>query len=135
MAFGGGGPHFCLGTNLARMEIRVMFQHLLDRMPDIRLDGEVQRLQSAFINGVKHLPISFSASAPVAGPTVGSSSSRGTTLRGLELVPPSSDSVPAIRSKLRSSGTSSDVLPPVNPVLVPTSPLRKRSLPCDFTKR
>ena len=39
IAFGGGGPHFCLGANLARMEIRVMFEHLLDRMPDIRQDG------------------------------------------------------------------------------------------------
>jgi len=65
MAFGGGGPHFCLGANLARMEIRVMFQHLLDRMPDLRLDGEPQRLRSAFINGVKHLPIAFSPGAPV----------------------------------------------------------------------
>ena len=36
IGFGGGGPHFCLGANLARMEIRVMFEHLLDRMPDIR---------------------------------------------------------------------------------------------------
>ena len=65
MAFGGGGPHFCLGANLARMEIRVMFEHLLDRMPDIRLDGEVQRLQSQFINGVKHLPVAFTPSARV----------------------------------------------------------------------
>ena len=62
IAFGGGGPHFCLGTNLARMEIRVMFEHLLDRMPDIRQDGEVQRLQSQFINGVKHLPVAFTPS-------------------------------------------------------------------------
>jgi len=59
LAFGGGGPHFCLGANLARMEIRVMFEHLLDRMPDIRLDGQVQRLQSQFINGVKHIPVAF----------------------------------------------------------------------------
>ena len=59
MAFGAGGPHFCLGANLARMEIRVMFQHVLERMPDIRLDGDVQRLQSAFINGVKHIPVAF----------------------------------------------------------------------------
>ncbi len=65
MAFGGGGPHFCLGANLARMEIRVMFEHLLSRMPDIHQDGDVQRLQSAFINGVKHLPVAFSTGAPV----------------------------------------------------------------------
>jgi cholest-4-en-3-one 26-monooxygenase len=65
MAFGGGGPHFCLGANLARMEIRVMYEHLLDRLPDLRQDGDVKRLQSAFINGVKHLPIAFSPGAPV----------------------------------------------------------------------
>ncbi len=65
MAFGAGGPHFCLGANLARMEIRVMFEHLLDRVPDIREDGEVQRLQSQFINGVKHLPVAFTPSARV----------------------------------------------------------------------
>ena len=65
MAFGGGGPHFCLGANLARMEIRVMFDRLLDRMPDIHLDGEVQRLRSNFINGVKHIPVAFAPSAPV----------------------------------------------------------------------
>ena len=64
MAFGGGGPHFCLGANLARVEIRVMFEHLLDRIPDIRVDGEVQRLQSAFINGVKHIPVAFSPGKP-----------------------------------------------------------------------
>jgi cholest-4-en-3-one 26-monooxygenase len=66
MAFGGGGPHFCLGANLARMEIRVMFEHLLDRIPDLRLDGEVQRLQSQFINGVKHIPVAFPPAAPVS---------------------------------------------------------------------
>src|SRR6202042_3492056 len=67
IAFGGGGPHFCLGANLARMEIMVMFDRLLDRIPDIQLDGEVQRLQSNFINGTKHIPIAFAASAPVGG--------------------------------------------------------------------
>jgi cholest-4-en-3-one 26-monooxygenase len=66
MAFGAGGPHFCLGANLARMEIRVMFEHLLDRMPDISLDGEVQRLQSPFINGVKHIPVVFPPAARVS---------------------------------------------------------------------
>ena len=68
MAFGGGGPHFCLGANLARMEIVVMFEHLLDRLPDIHVDGPVQRLQSNFINGVKHLPVAFSPSAADRGP-------------------------------------------------------------------
>ncbi len=65
MAFGGGGPHFCLGANLARMEIRVMFDRILDRLGDIRLDGEVQHLRSNFINGVKHIPVAFSPSAPL----------------------------------------------------------------------
>ena len=64
IAFGGGGPHFCLGANLARMEIMVMFDRLLERIPDMRLDGEVQRLQSNFINGTKHIPIAFAPSAP-----------------------------------------------------------------------
>jgi cholest-4-en-3-one 26-monooxygenase len=65
IAFGGGGPHFCLGANLARMEIRVMFEHLLDRLPDIHQDGDAQRLQSQFINGVKHLPVAFTPAAPL----------------------------------------------------------------------
>ena len=67
MAFGGGGPHFCLGANLARMEIMVMFDRLLERIPDMRLDGDVQRLQSHFINGTKHIPVAFAPSAPIGG--------------------------------------------------------------------
>ncbi len=59
IAFGGGGPHFCLGANLARLEIRVMFEHVLDRIPDLAQAGPPERLQSQFINGVKHLPIHF----------------------------------------------------------------------------
>jgi cholest-4-en-3-one 26-monooxygenase len=69
MAFGGGGPHFCLGANLARMEIRVMFEHLLDRLPDISVSGDVERLQSNFINGVKHLPVTFSPSSAIGSPS------------------------------------------------------------------
>ena len=58
VAFGGGGPHFCLGANLARLEIRAMFEEVLKRMPDMEVSGEVQRLRSNFINGIKHLPVS-----------------------------------------------------------------------------
>jgi cholest-4-en-3-one 26-monooxygenase len=59
--------HIAFGANLARMEIMVMFDRLLDRIPDIRLDGEVQRLQSNFINGTKHIPVAFAPSAPMGG--------------------------------------------------------------------
>jgi cholest-4-en-3-one 26-monooxygenase len=59
VAFGGGGPHFCLGANLARLEIRVMFEELLRRMPDMALAGPPQRLRSNFINGIKHMPVQF----------------------------------------------------------------------------
>ena len=59
MAFGGGGSHFCLGASLARLEIRCMFEELLRRLPDIELDGPVQRLRSNFINGIKHMPVRF----------------------------------------------------------------------------
>ncbi len=61
VAFGGGGPHFCLGANLARLEIRVMFEEVLRRMPEMEMTGPAQRLRSNFINGIKHLPVSFPA--------------------------------------------------------------------------
>jgi methyl-branched lipid omega-hydroxylase len=60
IGFGGPGPHFCLGANLARQEIKVMFRELLTRVPDIRATGEPDRLRSNFINGIKHLPAAMS---------------------------------------------------------------------------
>jgi cholest-4-en-3-one 26-monooxygenase len=63
MAFGGSGPHFCLGASLARLEIRIMFEELLTRLPDIELAGPVARLRSNFINGIKHMPVRFTAEA------------------------------------------------------------------------
>jgi cholest-4-en-3-one 26-monooxygenase len=59
LAFGGGGRHFCLGASLARLEIRVMFEELLQRLPDIELDGEPRRLRSNIINGIKTLPVRY----------------------------------------------------------------------------
>jgi len=53
----GVGPHFCLGAHLARQEIDAMFGLLLDRVPRLALTGPVERMQSAFINGIKHLPV------------------------------------------------------------------------------
>jgi cholest-4-en-3-one 26-monooxygenase len=55
----GIGQHSCLGLNLARLEIKVMFEELLARMPDIQLAGDVRRLRSNFINGVKAMPVTF----------------------------------------------------------------------------
>ncbi|MFD0688950.1 cytochrome P450 [Actinomadura fibrosa] len=56
VGFGGPGPHFCLGANLARREITVMFRELFTRVPGIRAAGEPEMLYSNFINGIKHLP-------------------------------------------------------------------------------
>ena len=61
VAFGGGGPHFCLGSHLAKLEITVMFEELLARVPNAEFAGPVQRLRSNFINGIKHMPVEFSA--------------------------------------------------------------------------
>jgi cholest-4-en-3-one 26-monooxygenase len=58
LAFG-IGPHFCLGANLARLEIRIMFEALLRRLPDIALAGPVERLRSNFLNGIKRMPVRF----------------------------------------------------------------------------
>ncbi len=63
VAFGSGGPHFCLGAPLARMEIRVMFEELLPRLRDIELTGPVSRLRSNFINGIKHMPVQVESAA------------------------------------------------------------------------
>jgi cytochrome P450 len=59
VALGAGGPHFCLGASLARLEIRLMFEELTKRLPDIRLAGDPSLLRSYFINGVKHIPVEF----------------------------------------------------------------------------
>ena len=61
VAFGGGGVHFCLGANLARVEIRAMFTEVLSRLHDMELAGPVERLRSNFINGPRHMPVRFRA--------------------------------------------------------------------------
>jgi cytochrome P450 len=57
VAFGAGGPHFCLGASLARLESRIVFEELLARLPALEQAGPVKRLGSNFINGIKSLPV------------------------------------------------------------------------------
>jgi cytochrome P450 len=57
--FGAGGPHFCLGANLARREIKFMFEELFRALPNIRISGEPDMLQSAFIHGIKRMPCTW----------------------------------------------------------------------------
>ena len=61
VAFGGGGPHFCLGASLARLEIQVLLEEMLDRYDRIERVGDTVRLRSNFLNGVKHLPVRLHA--------------------------------------------------------------------------
>jgi methyl-branched lipid omega-hydroxylase len=56
IGFGAHGPHFCLGAHLARREIAVTFRTLFDRLPDLEVCGEPDRLSSSFVNGLKRLP-------------------------------------------------------------------------------
>ncbi len=56
LAFG-IGEHFCLGANLARLEIRLIFEEMLRRLPDLEFAGPVRRLRSNFINGIKAMPV------------------------------------------------------------------------------
>ena len=59
VAFGGGGPPFCLGANLARMELRLIFTEILDRMPDLEPVGTPEVLRSNFIHGITSMPVRF----------------------------------------------------------------------------
>ena len=63
----GVGEHFCLGANLARMELRKIFGGLLSRLPDIELAAEPRRLRSNFINGVKEMRVEFTPGRKSAG--------------------------------------------------------------------
>lgn len=63
MTFGKGSPHLCLGNALARMEIRLMFEELLPRLGDIELTGEIRRVRSNFVNGIKAFPVAITPAA------------------------------------------------------------------------
>jgi cytochrome P450 len=58
LAFG-IGEHFCLGANLARLELRILFRLLAERLEDAELTGPMERLASSFLGGVKHVPLRY----------------------------------------------------------------------------
>ena len=57
LTFGGGGEHFCLGANLARVEIKAMVRELITRIPDLEIVGEPIRMRSDFINGINRMDV------------------------------------------------------------------------------
>jgi len=61
LAFGGGGTHFCLGANLARVEAAAIVPEVLSRLTDLELAGPVERVRSTLINGIHSMPVRFTA--------------------------------------------------------------------------
>lgn len=55
----GIGEHFCLGSNLARLELEIIFRELGKRLGHAKLTGAVERLRSSFVGGIKHMPIPY----------------------------------------------------------------------------
>jgi cholest-4-en-3-one 26-monooxygenase len=66
VGFGGTGAHYCIGANLARMTIDLMFNAIADRMPHLSSAGDPERLRSSFINGIKHWQVDYGNTCPAA---------------------------------------------------------------------
>jgi len=70
VGFGGTGAHYCIGANLARMTIDLMFNAIADALPDLQPVGTPERLRSGWLNGIKHWQVDYhsdaSAKYPVA---------------------------------------------------------------------
>lgn len=60
LGFGGTGPHYCVGANLAKLEIDLIFNAIAEEMPDIRQTGTPRRLRSGWLNGIKELQVTYS---------------------------------------------------------------------------
>ncbi|KZS75359.1 steroid C27-monooxygenase [Mycobacterium kansasii] len=66
VGFGGTGAHYCIGANLARLTITLMFNAIADHMPDLRPISAPQRLRSGWLNGIKHWQVDYAGKCPVA---------------------------------------------------------------------
>ena len=77
VGFGGTGAHYCIGANLARMTIDLMFNAIADHMPDLAPLSAPQRLRSGWLNGIKHWHVDYGR-----GAAAGSASARGDTIGG-----------------------------------------------------
>jgi cholest-4-en-3-one 26-monooxygenase len=64
LGFGGTGAHYCIGANLARMEINLIFNAIADHLPDITMLGDPKRLRSGWLNGIKELPVQYQCPVP-----------------------------------------------------------------------
>jgi cholest-4-en-3-one 26-monooxygenase len=76
LGFGGSGAHYCLGANLARLEIELMFNAIADQIPDISRSGEPQRLHSGWVHGIKALPVCYGVAGVPSAPASSSTSAR-----------------------------------------------------------
>ena len=65
VGFGGTGAHYCIGANLARMTINLIFNAVVDHMPDLKPIGEPERLRSGWLNGIKHWQVDYTGKCPV----------------------------------------------------------------------
>jgi len=65
VGFGGTGAHYCIGANLARMTINLIFNAVADHMPDLSPISEPERLRSGWLNGIKHWEVSYTGKSPV----------------------------------------------------------------------
>jgi cholest-4-en-3-one 26-monooxygenase len=66
VTFGGGGVHYCLGASLAKAEIKATMRQLVERLPDMQLAGQPNRLHSDFVNGIKTMPVRFTPTKPLS---------------------------------------------------------------------
>ena len=70
VGFGGTGAHYCIGANLARMTINLMFNAIADHMPDLKPIGPPERLRSGWLNGIKHWQVDYTGGSAAKCPVV-----------------------------------------------------------------